>query len=505
MPMLSLKDAYDQAKALYDQGSYRAAARAAEVLCKQVPNHPPAIALHIGALLRLQRYEQGVRLARRSLRHITHKPHRVAIITQFSDGLTQSGALTEAIEMVGLELERQPDNTPLIACYTHLLVMNDQHDEAIACIDAARARGIESPSIAAVFGRAVLRTERRDEAIAWLQTILGDESHDGGGNAQRHRAFNALGHLLDKAGRYDEAMEAFHRSNALVDPNFVEARLDAIRQQLAAAWTPQRFSGVRRPSPSGPRPVFIVGMPRSGTTLTEQIIDAHPRAFGAGELGLISDMFMSLAKDPANPYATGPDDYDPEALAQAAQEYRSQTAALAGDGSVEVIVDKAPLNYQYLGMIALAFPDARIIHTRRDPRDNCLSCYFQLLNTGHHYSFDLYNCGRYYRNYLAIMEHYQSLLGSDEVGMPIFENHYEQMVADQERRTRELLDFIGLPFDPACLDFHKSGRVAITLSNDQVRQPIYRSSTKRYERYASHLGPLLEGLGDAIDQEAGVP
>src|SRR5690606_31494972 len=111
----------------------------------------------------------------------------------------------------------------------------------------------------------------------------------------------------------------------------------------------------------------------------------------------------------------------------------------------------------------------------------------------------------YYRNYLAIMEHYQGLLGSDEVGMPIFENHYEQMVADQERRTRELLDFIGLPFDPACLDFHKSGRVAITLSNDQVRQPIYRSSTKRYERYASHLGPLLEGLGDAIDQEAGVP
>jgi hypothetical protein len=155
-------------------------------------------------------------------------------------------------------------------------------------------------------------------------------------------------------------------------------------------------------------------------------------------------------------------------------------------------------------MIAAAFPDAKIIHCNRDPRDNCLSCFFQMLNAGHSYSFDLQHCGEYYRHYREIMSHYKGLLASDEIGMPIFENRYEDMVADQEKRTRELLEFIGLDFDPACLEFHKTGRVAITLSNDQVRQPMYTSSTKRYERYAKHLGPLITGLGDVIgdDDEA---
>ncbi len=499
MPMLSAKDAYEQAKALYDQGSYRAAVRASEVLYKQVPHHPPVVALYVGALLRFQRCDDGVRIAKRALRHITHKPHRVAIISQLSDGLTQSGALAEAIELVRQELDNQPDNPILIGSYTHLLVMNDRHDEAIAYIDMLRERGIEALSMAAVFGRAVLRTDRRDEAIEWLTKLLDDEEHPGT-DAQRHQAYNALGHLLDRAKRYDEAMEAFHKSNALIEPDFIEQRLDATLECITRSWTPERFARApERPEPFGARPVFIVGMPRSGTTLTEQIIDAHPRAYGAGELGLISELFRGLARSPDNPYATGPDEYDPATLAQAARSYREETAALAGDESVEVIVDKAPLNYHYLGMIALALPDARIIHCRRDPRDNCLSCYFQLLNTGHGYSFDLYNCGRYYRNYTRVMSHYRRLLSGPEVAMPIFDNGYEGMVADQERRTRELLDFIGLPFDPACLDFHKSGRVAVTLSNDQVRQPIYKSSTERYQRYAKHLGPLLDGLGDAIE------
>ena len=157
------------------------------------------------------------------------------------------------------------------------------------------------------------------------------------------------------------------------------------------------------------------------------------------------------------------------------------------------------MNYNYLGMIAAAFPDARIIHCQRDPRDNCLSCFFQLLNPGHAYSFNLESCGLYYRRYRQIVGHYTKLLASEPVNMTVFENDYEGMVADQEQRTRDLLEFIGLEFDPKCLDFHKTGRVVITLSNEQVRQPMYTTSTKRYERYAKHIGPLVEALGDVID------
>lgn len=500
MPMMSLKDAFEQAKGLHDQGSYRSALRASEILYKQTPHHPPVIALYISCLLRVQHYDLGVRIARRALRNISHKPHRIMILSHLSEGMTQAGNLDEAIEIVREELDAQPDNASLAGSLGHMLLMRNDHDEAVELIEGLRERGVESLNMAAVLGRALLRTDRRDEAIEYIQRLL--EEHPDESDARKHIAYNTLGQLLDKSKRYDEAMEAFQISNDLMAPPFDERRLDHTLESVKRAWTPERFAKATRPEPSGPSPVFVVGMPRSGTTLTEQIIDAHPRAFGAGELGLVADMFRDLAKDETNPYETAPDEYDPDALREAAQHYRDRTHELAGHRDVDFIVDKAPLNCHYLGLIALAFPDARIIHCRRDPRDNCLSCFFQLLNAGHAYSFNLRSCGRYYRNYRQIMDHYESLLSSPQVGVPIFDNDYEGMVADQEQRTRDLLDFIGLPFDPACLEYYSSGRVAITLSNDQVRQPIYTSSTKRYERYAKHLAPLIEGLGDLLEHEA---
>ena len=497
MPMLSMKDAYENAKALFDQGSYRAAVRASGVLYKQTPYHVPVVALYVASLLRFQRFEEGVRIATRSLRHISHKGHRIALIAQLCDGLTQSGKLDDAIALVKAEIESQPEKLALASSYTHVLVMNNQHDLAVEYIDEIRSRGMEGLSVAAVFGRAVLRTDRRDEAIDWILKLI--EENPDATESELHHAYNSLGHLLDRAKRYDEAMDAFEKSNGFIEPVFANDRAIQQVDSMIETWTPKKFVGVEAPKPFGPRPVFIVGMPRSGTTLTEQIIDAHPKGFGAGELGLISELFRDLGGSVQNPYSIGPDQYDAEKLANAARIYREETAAMANDASVEVIVDKAPMNFHYLGMIAIAFPDAKIIHCQRDPRDNCLSCFFQLLNAGHAYSFDLANCGLYYRNYRRIMAHYKQLLASEPINMSIFENVYEDMVGDQENRTRELLDFIGLDFDPVCLDFHKTGRVAITLSNDQVRQPIYKSSTKRYERYAKHIGPLVDALGDVLD------
>ncbi len=360
MPMLSLKESYDHAKALYDKGFYRAALHASQVLYKQQPHHPPVVALYIGSMLRVQRHADGVRIATRALRHITFKEHRVAIITQLSEGLTQSGQLDEAIKLVSKELETQVDHHGLIGAYTHLLVMNDQKEDAIAYIDELRERGVESLSIAAVFGRAVLRTDRRDEAIEWIQRLI--EERPDANSSQKHHVYNSLGHLLDRAKRYDEAMEAFKISNEQVDPSFDDRREEVVENSIKEHWTLQRVAGVDRAAPSGPRPVFIVGMPRSGTTLTEQIIDAHPKGYGAGELGLISELFRSIAKTPDNTYDTGPDQYEPGDIERVARIYREETAALADNPDVEVIVDKAPMNFHYLGMIALAFPDAKIIH-----------------------------------------------------------------------------------------------------------------------------------------------
>jgi len=500
MPMMSLKDAYEQAKDLHDQGFYRSALRSTEVLYKQQPFHPPIVALYISCLIRVQQNVLAVRIAKRALRNISNKAHRSMILSNMSDGMTQAGQIDEAIDIVRAEVEAQPGNLALISSLCHMLIMRDDRDEVIRIIEEHRDQGLESLNLASIYGRALLRTEQRDEAIEYIQDVLRrkpDEPDSG-----KHLAYNTLGQLLDKAGRYDEAMAAFRESNEIMKPDFNPGHLNRALESVRRCWTPERFAAVTdRPEPSDPRPVFIVGMPRSGTTLTEQIIDAHPRGFGAGELGLINDLVRDVAKNPNNPYDTAPDEYDPAALKAAAAEYRERTREMAADQDVDVIVDKAPLNCHSLGFIALAFPDARIIHCHRDPRDNCLSCYFQLLNAGHSYSFDLHRCGVYYRHYRAMMEHYRGLLESPQVDMPIFENDYEGMVADQESRTRAILDFIGLPFDQACLEFHNTGRVAVTLSNDQVRQPIYKTSTKRYERYADHIGPLIEGLGDVLDGE----
>jgi hypothetical protein len=151
-----------------------------------------------------------------------------------------------------------------------------------------------------------------------------------------------------------------------------------------------------------------------------------------------------------------------------------------------------PLNHRYLGWIALLFPGARIIHCSRDPRDTCLSCYFQSFARGNFYASDLGHLGLYYRQYRKLMDHWKQHLP-----LPILEVRYEDHVADPERTAREMLAFLNLTWDPVCLDFHLSGRAVRTLSRDQVRQPIYSSSVGRWRNYERHLGPLFDALGDA--------
>lgn len=501
MPVVSAKEAYEQARGLYDTGAYRAAYRTTSQLYNKNPHFPPIVALHVSVLLRMQRSEEGVRIAKRSLRHITHKPHRVAVLNTLSEGLTQVGNLDGAIELLRGEIVRQPGESSLVSGLGHVLLLADRKDEAIALVEESRERGMMGLSIAAIFGRAVLRSDRLNEGIELIEGLL-EEAESPEEDVRAGKAYYALGHMYDRAKRYDEAMVAFTNANNLVPAVHVEEKIEAQVEHLKESWTAERYEGVSRPGIGMPTPVFVVGMPRSGTTLTEQIIDAHPLGFGAGELGLISELFRQVAPIPENPYRAGPEEYDPKLIADLSQVYREETMAMAGDPLVRVIVDKAPMNFWYMGLIALAFPDAKVIHCRREPRDNCLSCFFQSLNPGHSYSFDLWNCGRFYRQYREITDHYTRVLNDGRVGVPVFENWYEETVADQEGKTRALLDFVGLDFDEKCLSFHESGRVALTLSNDQVRQPIYKSSTKRYERYAGHIDALIEGLGDVIAEPA---
>jgi hypothetical protein len=218
-------------------------------------------------------------------------------------------------------------------------------------------------------------------------------------------------------------------------------------------------------------PVFIVGMPRSGTSLVEQIAASHPSVFGAGELRAIPDI------------AKAPDPFDP-AIALAHLAHLQSLAPRASR-----VIDTTPDNLFQLGLIARLYKGARVILCRRDPRDTCLSCFFTLLPSGNLFSFDLGDCGiRYFETERMAAHAFGTL------DLRMLTVHYEDVVADLEGESRRLIDFLGLPWDPACLEFYKTKRVVTTASFWQVRQPIYAKSVGRWRNYEKHLGPLMAGL-----------
>ena len=239
-------------------------------------------------------------------------------------------------------------------------------------------------------------------------------------------------------------------------------------------------------SVSGDGRVFIVGMLRSGSTLTEQIIDAHPQGKGLGELeglprALTNALGDSLLSEKWPLLST-------EQLDAVASEYLLEATCRTNE---HILVDKQLGNYRCVGVIKKLFPKARIIHCSRNPLSMGVSCYAQKLPPHTNpWASDLHSIGHYYNEYMRMMRHWEACLGNDMLCVP-----YEELVTNQEKSTREILDFCGLDFDPKCLEFWKSGRTVLTLSQDQVRQPMYASSVKRHERFGTLLDPLRDAIG----------
>jgi hypothetical protein len=228
-------------------------------------------------------------------------------------------------------------------------------------------------------------------------------------------------------------------------------------------------------------------MPRSGTSLVEQILSSHPDVYGCGELNDIAVIVRGGAPVFSADYLqslTGAQ------ITQFAQSYAERIRRYSA--GAPRVTDKQPLNFQYLGLIRLMFPHARVIHCRRDPLDTCLAIYQQNFTVTHKFAFDLVELGKYYRAYSELMEHWQRVLPGY-----IYENRYEDLVADQEEGTRRLLEFCDLSWDDACLKFYETDRPVSTASLVQVRKPVYRSSVDKWRHYERHLEPLKQALAGA--------
>ena len=298
----------------------------------------------------------------------------------------------------------------------------------------------------------------------------------------------ALGKMYDDLGEYDLAFEHFRRGNEIlkehvpVEPGASERLVDDLTARYDTAW----FERVRGWGDPSERPVFIVGLPRSGTTLVEQILASHPEVHGAGELIRISNLARRV---PAQGEAPGPGTAAPGRadLESAAEDYLDYIDARAG--TAVRVTDKLPENYHHLGFIASILPNARIVHVRRSPMDVCFSNYVVRFERGHAYSCDFESLAAEYDAHERLMRHWRAVLP-----MRIHELSYESLVGSLEPESRKLVDFCGLDWDEGSLEFHRTRRAVHTASGWQVRQPLYRTSVERWRHYERHLGALRAAL-----------
>lgn len=303
----------------------------------------------------------------------------------------------------------------------------------------------------------------------------------------------ALGSLLEAEGDYAAAFDAYKRGKSFYPRSFSAELTHQRMGELIEAFSADAMKEYPDSGSADQRPVFVVGMPRSGTTLLEQIIAGHPRAVGVGELEDVLRLVNALPARLGVP-GTFPSVFrriTSDALKGMAAEYSDHLTSLAP--SKDRVVDKMPHNFMALGAIALMFPKATLIHSKRNPLDTCLSCFTTALGPAHAYATSLSNLVANYREYVRVMDHWKSVLGGRLVEM-----EYEKLVAEPEPESRRLIAAAGLDWDPACLKFYEGKRAVTTASVSQVRRPMYDSSIARWKRFEPFIGELIDGLREFL-------
>jgi hypothetical protein len=262
-------------------------------------------------------------------------------------------------------------------------------------------------------------------------------------------------------------------------------RIDRICQ----VFTPELMKSKAGQGAPSDQPIFIIGMPRSGTTLVEQIIGSHPRVHPGGERDSFEKAFLKVTSSRASEYPDSIPGVTPEQVGAVGAAYLEMIRALVP--VADRFTDKLPGNYMYAGLIRLALPRARVIHVRRNAIDTCVSCFSVNFSSSQTFAYDLVELGRYYRAYEKLMDHWRRVLPPSSM----LEVQYEDVVNDIEGQAHRIIAYCGLEWDQTCLAFHKLERAVLTASAAQVREPIYRSSIGRWREYGEQLRPLLDALG----------
>jgi tetratricopeptide (TPR) repeat protein len=458
------------------------------------PNYVEAIYNLGNALSKARRYEEAIAAYRDALQR---RPAFRAAEFALSDALRQGSRAEEALAVLQQVIGRAPGDAEAHCRRGEILRELGRPEEALQAFDASLAL---NPT----------QTEAYLSLIS-LKGVAADDPRIGAMEAlargsdlppdRRSLLLFALAQAYERAQRYEDSFQHLLEANRLRRSQIVyDERLAQHRfKQVTQAFTPALLAEKGRQGAPSELPIFILGFPRSGTTLVEQILASHPAVHGAGELTFMGEIAAGLKARENVPFPACMPFLDGQALTQAGEIYAARLRALAPDALR--ITDKMPDNYMFVGFIHLILPRARIIHLRRDPLDVCLSCFGQHFANELNYCYDLRELGRYHRMYLDLMEHWRRVLPPGAM----LEVQYEAVVEDIEAQARRILDHCGLPWDPRCIAFHQTARPVRTASVDQVRRPIYRSSLQRWRHYESQLAPLKEALASDPFGEPAAP
>lgn len=496
----------------------------AQDLCLRVlartPNHPLALYI-LGTLLLGYDDEMALRYFARA---VGEEPGNPYYHLSLSEAYLKVSEYTPAIRHLQHALKLKPDLVEALCELGRTYVGIDKADLALPLYE--KAIGIDSSHPIARRGLASALTSlgRMEEAgqhlkraielrialpaayndfaqsrkfteepaeLASILAELRNPDLDMEGAVQLH---HAAGKILNDLRRYGEAIGHFEKGKQAAGHKFDLETYRSWVDTVIDIFTPEMVASRAGYGIPSEVPVFVLGMPRSGTTLTEQICASHPSVHGAGELSKLRRMANGLG------FRTGAIEtlrqsilsISPEMSRALAEEHLSYLREHA-PGTLRV-VDKMPHNFELIGLIGLLFPNARIVHCRRDAIDNCVSCFVLNFSETHSYNAELRTLGLYYREYDRLMRHWNKVFPGR-----IFENRYETLIEDQEAQSRRLIDYLGLPWDDACLRFFDREGSVNTPSRWQVRQPIYSSSVKRWKNYEAQIQPLIQSLGDVAE------
>lgn len=415
-------------------------------------------------------------------------PQSAAVHEALGQWYFEAADLGKALLHSETALRLAPNAPGVVASRAVVLEGAGRVEEAWRAIEPLVRGGSPDPRVGLVYARVAPVVSREAEALAYLQARLSASDLN---ELQKAPLRFAAANLLDRAGRFDEAFEQARLAKLATRRPFDAVLHSRLIDHQIAYFTREKLRALPRAAHTSRRPVFVLGMPRSGTSLVEQVLASHPQVFGAGELPTLSRVATTAE---AAPWARGeayPDYLDlisAPIASEMAEQYLTHVRAL--NAAAPFVTDKMPMNFLFLGLVQVLLPECRVVHCVRDPRDTCLSCFMTYFANGHEFSHDLTHLGHYYQDYERLMAHWRAVLD-----LPVLDLSYEDLVADLEGQSRRMLEFVGLPWDERCLQFHQTKRAVPTASSAQVRRPLYSSSVGRWKHYERHLGPLIQALG----------